>query len=618
MKSSDSNVAVAYIRMSSDRQEKSPAQQREQVLRLAAKRRLKVIRWYEDLGISGNDTQKRNGFRRMIADATNKRDFSVVLCWSQDRFGRFDSIEAGEWVAPLRRAGVRLITVAEGDIDWTDSAGRIIYTVQQEGKNADLLDRARNSTRGRCASAHRVGPLCGRSVPYGYDKLIFDECGREQKRVTLSERFKRPESWTARLVVAADVKAAKTVQWIFRTYAKGATIRKIALTLNEKGLPSPRGGKWSTHVVREMLHNPVYTGDQVWNRRHQGRYFGIVNGEVVAHSQVSPGKFNPKEEWIVVQRAHPPLVSHKLFQRVQRRLAKRRGRTFQHPGLGLTGLVKCGYCGYQMTTYPYRIKKHGRTFDYRRMTCNSVYHRGKTVCDHRLIDEPQLLTYVIARIRKDLLNERFEERLASQLRAGARKSHLNGEARRRKLVAQLATVESKVSRGADNLLSASPAHLPHVVQKLSELESQRSRIARELEELDNSSPHEIRRRVADASREATRLRNGLLATDPLLLHQTLKEIIREIRIWAAPGVRRKRVLTSIEKGLMIVRLPTGEDSLAEETITFIGAELAEISPPFGAGWSPVIVPPRRFSAPRSESDVAAFDTMHCDPPPNLV
>ena len=61
----------------------------------------------------------------------------AVLCWDQDRFGRFDPLEAGYWIKPLRDAGIRLETVAQGRIDWEDFAGRIIFR-RPAGRQARL------------------------------------------------------------------------------------------------------------------------------------------------------------------------------------------------------------------------------------------------------------------------------------------------------------------------------------------------------------------------------------------------------------------------------------------------------------------------------------------------
>ena len=89
--------AVAYYRMSSDRQETSVPDQRKAVERYGVENGYRILREYIDSGISGDATEKQLEFQRMIADASN-REFSAILCWDQDRFGRFDSVEAGHWV----------------------------------------------------------------------------------------------------------------------------------------------------------------------------------------------------------------------------------------------------------------------------------------------------------------------------------------------------------------------------------------------------------------------------------------------------------------------------------------------------------------------------------------
>ena len=86
--------AVAYIRMSSDKQEASPEQQREELKKLAKRDGYRILRWYFDDGISGDATEKRYDFQRMIADAEMKGDFKAILCWDQDRFGRFSPPDA--------------------------------------------------------------------------------------------------------------------------------------------------------------------------------------------------------------------------------------------------------------------------------------------------------------------------------------------------------------------------------------------------------------------------------------------------------------------------------------------------------------------------------------------
>ena len=79
--------AVSYIRMSSSKQEASPDQQRKAISEYAAGRDYEIVEEYFDSGVSGDDTEKRVAFQRMIVDAQAGK-FKVILCWDQDRFGR--------------------------------------------------------------------------------------------------------------------------------------------------------------------------------------------------------------------------------------------------------------------------------------------------------------------------------------------------------------------------------------------------------------------------------------------------------------------------------------------------------------------------------------------------
>ena len=57
------------------------------------------------LSCSGDATEKRLQFQQMIRDA-EAGHFKAIVAWDQDRSGRLDSIEAGHWIYPLRKAGV--------------------------------------------------------------------------------------------------------------------------------------------------------------------------------------------------------------------------------------------------------------------------------------------------------------------------------------------------------------------------------------------------------------------------------------------------------------------------------------------------------------------------------
>lgn len=193
--------ACGYVRMSDAKQETSPDQQRTEIKRYAKQHNYRIVRWYQDDGISGDDTEKRVEFRRMIADASTG-EFEAILCWDQDRFGRFDIIEAGRWISPLRNAGVHLATVVQGLVEWNTFAGKLIWSIQQEQKHQYLRDLSRNVARGMGALAQQ-GKWPGGRVPYGY---------------TVGED---------RCLYPGEPEQVNTVRYVFEEYAKGHSLRAL-------------------------------------------------------------------------------------------------------------------------------------------------------------------------------------------------------------------------------------------------------------------------------------------------------------------------------------------------------------------------------------------------------
>jgi DNA invertase Pin-like site-specific DNA recombinase len=134
--------AGPYYRMSDDHQEHSIERQQSQVRPYAAARGYQVVREYQDEGIPGDEVARRPQFRRLLADAVAGH-FDVILCDDVDRFGRFDPIKYGAFVDPIREAGVRLETEAQGAIDWGDT----LSVLNDAMRMAFKRERSRHTAR---------------------------------------------------------------------------------------------------------------------------------------------------------------------------------------------------------------------------------------------------------------------------------------------------------------------------------------------------------------------------------------------------------------------------------------------------------------------------------------
>jgi site-specific DNA recombinase len=529
--------AVAYIRMSSGKQEASPDQQRAEVRKLAKRHKCKILREYFDEAISGDATEKRTAFKQMIADAEEKGDFCAILCWDMDRFGRFDSIEAGRWIYPLRKAGVWLITVGQGQIDWNDFAGRMMYSIQQEGKHQFLVDLSRNVLRGRIASA-KSGNMVVRP-PYGYDRIFHDAEGKLVRRVPHSEKFNRPSGWFVRLSPAKDATEVEVVRWLFGRFAdQDCSMRSLVLDLNRRGIKTRRGGKWNAVSVRYILTNPAYVGRLAFGRRRGGKYHQVgPSGELVKSNgdacQVPP---------IVAKDAHEPLVELEAFDRVQRKLLERgeKGSRPRRNGYVLTGVVRCGHCGRPMCGKPGGGRGPAK---HRYYYCPG---NSNGECRSYSVRQDLLDAHVFDVIHTRLFAPRALEAIKKAIHRRA-KGQRGFQASIKAMQTQIAALDRKIEKGRENLLLADSDDIPDLSRLLAEWKQERSRLGDELEStVANASGKTAEERAARAIAELKNLRKHFQSADPLKVRAVVKAMVEEIRLcWEPAGKRYHQVANGV-------------------------------------------------------------------------
>jgi len=520
--------AVAYIRMSSSKQEASPERQREEITRLAERHGYHVVREYSDEAVSGAATHKRHGFLRMVKDAETKGDFRVILVWDLSRFGRFDSVESGKYVDTLRRASVELHTVTEGRIDWTTFGGRLLYTINQEAKNQFLVDLSHNIRSGLRRKAERGQLHC--LVPYGMVKEVRDETGSVVRCVRYGERFRVPRTWSSRLV-PDDGEQRKVVEWIFREFAgKDMSIRSLAIALTEQGVASPRGTDfWGASTVRQILMNPAYAG--------------------IYRRGVKPSvKFSSADPLIVLEDNHPAIVSRKIFDKAQARLFARRekGGRGTKRSRRLSGLLRCGHCGGGMALRPY--KKDGRARDLYYFHCFDVRR-----CHTRMVSERWLESLLCRYIQLAFMSPEAEGELrrAVERRARVARAEASGaSAERRRLTRSLKELEKKIRRGESNLVLLERDEIPAARKALSKLREQRGHLEASLEALGAAGAaagRSVDEAVAKAMSELGRLYERLGDADTVTAREAFRALFARVRLfWHPRNGQRNWKLARIE------------------------------------------------------------------------
>lgn len=563
--------AVAYIRRSTTKQEQSLEGQRFDIERFAEENGYRIVRWYKDDGISGDATDKRVGFQQMHRDATNGRDFDVILSWDLSRFGRFDSIEAGRWVDPLRRAGVKLVTVKEGPADWTSFEGRVMSAINSEAKHQFLLGIAEQASRGKIQRAQE-GHLCGQSAPYGYDRLEVDQNGEPQGRLAAGSRV-RNRSWRVTLVPSDDPIKVRTLKWLFDQYANTSIgLRSLADSLNERGVPAPGGGSWWIGTIREILRNQTYTGDFVWAKRQMGKYRRVAGTTVKKRDSLemtaggNPSvRHNAPEEWIVVRDAHPALVDRSTFEIVQEKLATRKHRTARRRQGSearylLSGIVRCAHCGqpmYGTRTTRKKENKSGqkRTYEYFRYHCSTYHTQGKARCSHNTIDEAPLTEFLVDLLRQSILGSdnkaEFRKVVRARIKARAAKGSAGDAAA---LKRRLAELDREIEQGAKRILKAPDSIVDVLSEELAKTRKERDRIASELTQAaEQSKPLDVDAEVEATLRAAWTLGAELDKADPARLREMFRRMVESIDCYFEQEPRSTRTVSRFSKAIINLR-----------------------------------------------------------------
>ncbi len=432
--------AVGYLRRSTDRQEQSLADQRRVIEAYADRHDYNIVRWFEDDAISGASVDARAAFKKMLEDARSpQRDWRCVLVFDVSRFSRGDLDEAGHFRYQFRKAGVDVVYCSE-NFTGSDSDDLVLGVKQWQARQY-VKDLSKVTIRG-LVSHTSAGSWGGGMPPYGYDLEYADGTGRLYQRVRFMpngekqvysiegalvrtvpprERLSTAKSDRARLVPSAPERV-RTVQRIFEMYTDLAMgLRAIASHLNEEGIPSPGCANpkanldrtWCLSSVRGILNNSVYTGDLTWNKRTQGKFHRIANGQAQKRETLHRAvEKNGKKDWIVVPNAHDPLVSRDLFERAQVRRTDekkdrqnfRRGRGKDSPFL-LTSLLVCKHCGFRLQGYThhsgYRRTDGSEcvTFDY---TCGGYRTKGRSVCRRYWLRRDPFENLILVRVEKRL------------------------------------------------------------------------------------------------------------------------------------------------------------------------------------------------------------------------
>lgn len=219
-------TAIAYCRVSTlDQAEEgvSLEAQRAQIKEWANRKGFKLLRVYEDAGLSGGRADNRPALQDALRHVRRCR--AALVTHSLSRLARNvkDAMSISEG---LEKAGADLVSLTE-EINTTTATGRLFF-----GFLALLGAFERDLTRERTVAAmdvmRRRGARISRIPPLGY-------------------RF-RGDS------VIPNRAEQKTIAYIHELRAQGLTLRAITERLNDEDVPA-RGTRWHLKTIHRVIES---------------------------------------------------------------------------------------------------------------------------------------------------------------------------------------------------------------------------------------------------------------------------------------------------------------------------------------------------------------------------
>lgn len=305
------NRAVAYVRMSTERQEYSTKNQLDVIEKYATEHDLSLVAIYEDAGKSGLTKSGRPALCRLIEDVQNRNDFDFILVYDVTRWGRFQDIdESAYYEYHCRRYGVSIAYCAEP----FDNDGSPYSAIMKMLKRAAAAEFSRELSvkvfAGQCRLI-RMGYKAGGAAIYGLSRLLV---GKDGIPVGILKSGEWKAIQNQRVIFApGPEEEIEIVNLIFKWYVDdGVGDRRIAALLNSQNVPSKYGGKWTNNIIRCMLKNEKYIGNLIFNKAS----FKLKNKAIS----------NPPESWVRCDNAFPAIVPIELYDAAQRERRRRNGR----------------------------------------------------------------------------------------------------------------------------------------------------------------------------------------------------------------------------------------------------------------------------------------------------
>lgn len=262
-----------------------------------------------DEGITGTKKECRDGLNSLI-DSCEKGLVDLVITKSISRFSR-NTTDCLELVRKLMALNVTVIFEKE-NINTDTMESELMLSILSSLAESESVSISENN-KWSIQKRFQNGTYIISYPPYGYENI-----GGEMIVV--------PEQ-------------AEIVKNIFEDTLGGKSTHVIAKELNDSGVTSKKGGKWTPGAINAVIRNEKFTGDVIFQKTYTDSQFG---------RHTNDGELNQ----YLCENHHEPIVSHEIFDKANEVLNQRgrekgngeRTERYQNR-YGFSGRIRCGECG---------------------------------------------------------------------------------------------------------------------------------------------------------------------------------------------------------------------------------------------------------------------------------
>ncbi len=314
---------------------------------------------YADEATTGTK-DSRSEFQRLLVDCRTGC-IDMVLTKSISRFAR-NTVTLLNTVRELRALGIDVFFERE-NIHSMTGEGELMLTILASFAQEESLSASLNC-KWHYKKRFNEGKMAGLNFLYGY-------------RISNNR-------------IDIEPVEAEVVRSIFNDYTSGIGVTAIMRRLNESGVPTLRGLKWTQRQIDVILRNEKYTGNALLQKT-------FIADHLSKAKKTNRGEL-PK---YYAEETHEPIIDQDTFRDAQ--IICEQNRQYSHVRCDkpskypFTSKIQCSNCG---AKYRRTKVRNGFTWD-----CSSAVKFGQSICRSKPIPEETLMAVTTEVLGNDHFSE---------------------------------------------------------------------------------------------------------------------------------------------------------------------------------------------------------------------